>query len=87
MPEENGKNGKQVGLLEKVKAGIKEDVQSLKTDMPAKAKELRARLHAWRKEAGAQMPIPNPKYCTQFPDVLWQFRKPARPGNVGRDLE
>ena len=39
MPEENGKNGKQVGLLEKVKAGIKEDVQSLKTDVPAKAKE------------------------------------------------
>ena len=41
MPEENGngKNGKQVGLLERVKAGVKEDVQSLKTDMPAKAKE------------------------------------------------
>ena len=32
-------NGKQVGLLERVKAGVKEDVQSLKTDMPAKAKE------------------------------------------------
>ena len=41
MPEENGNrtNGKQVGLLEKVKAGIKEDVQSLKADLPAKAKE------------------------------------------------
>ncbi len=41
MPEENGngKNGNRVGLLERVKAGMKEDVQSLKTDMPAKAKE------------------------------------------------
>ncbi len=41
MPEENGNgnNGKRVGLLERVKAGVKEDVQSLKTDMPAKAKE------------------------------------------------
>ena len=41
MPEENGNgtNGKQVGLLEKVKTGIKEDVQSIKTDLPAKAKE------------------------------------------------
>jgi hypothetical protein len=40
MPEENGngKNGKRVGLLERVKAGVKEDVQSFKTDMPAKAK-------------------------------------------------
>ena len=35
----NGKNGNQVSLLVKVKAGIKEDLQSLKTDMPAKAKE------------------------------------------------
>jgi len=41
MTEENGNgnNGKRVGLLERVKAGVKEDVQSLKTDMPAKAKE------------------------------------------------
>src|SRR5260370_24473501 len=41
MPEENGNgnNGKRVGLLERVKAGVKEDVQSLKTDMPVKAKE------------------------------------------------
>ena len=41
MPEENGNgtNGKQVGLLDKVKTGIKEDVQSIKTDLPAKAKE------------------------------------------------
>src|SRR6202051_3719159 len=43
MPEENGSgngnNGKRVGLLDWVKAGVKEDVQSLKADLPAKAKE------------------------------------------------
>src|SRR5438067_12236732 len=41
MAEENGngKNGNRVGLLERVKAGAKQDVKSLKTDMPAKAKE------------------------------------------------
>ncbi len=42
MPEEktpNGKNGKSVGLVERLKSGVKEDLQSLKTDMPAKAKE------------------------------------------------
>src|SRR5437016_100632 len=42
MPEEktpNGKNGKAVGLVDRLKAGVKEDLQSLKTDMPAKAKE------------------------------------------------
>src|SRR2546429_7426697 len=41
MAEENGngKNGNRVGLLERVKAGVKQDVQSLKTDMPAKARE------------------------------------------------
>src|ERR1700681_4455791 len=35
----NGKNGGKVGLLEKVKAGVKEHIQGLKTDLPAKAKE------------------------------------------------
>ena len=41
MAEENsnGKNGNRVGLLQRVKAGVQEDVQSLKTDMPAKVKE------------------------------------------------
>src|SRR5216684_3252400 len=42
MPEEkapNGKNGKSVGLVERVAAGVKEDLATLKTDMPAKAKE------------------------------------------------
>src|SRR5208282_400582 len=41
MPEENGngKNGKEVGLIERLKSGLQEDVQSLRTDLPAKAKE------------------------------------------------
>ena len=40
MPEEtNGKNGKSTGIIERVTSGVKEDVNSLKTDMPAKAKE------------------------------------------------
>src|SRR5271169_6264246 len=41
MPEENGngKNGKATGLLERLKSAFQEDVQSFKTDLPAKAKE------------------------------------------------
>jgi len=42
MPEENkgnGKNGKPDGLLGRIKTGVKEDLESLKTDLPAKAKE------------------------------------------------
>src|ERR1022692_4895031 len=37
----NGNNGKVglVGLVEGVATGVKEDIQALKTDMPAKAKE------------------------------------------------
>ena len=38
MAEENEKNGK-VGLVERVTTGIKEDVSSLKTDIPVKVKE------------------------------------------------
>src|SRR5579863_3084880 len=42
MPDENvpnGKDGKSTGLIERLQAGVKEDVESLKTDLPAKAKE------------------------------------------------
>src|SRR5437764_4993775 len=42
MPEDkttNGKNDKSVGLVDRLKAGVKEDLESLKTDLPAKAKE------------------------------------------------
>jgi len=44
---------------------LKDDVGE-KTDlaatMPEKAKDLRARLQAWRASVGAQMPTPNPQY-------------------------
>jgi arylsulfatase A-like enzyme len=36
--------------------------RDLASSQPAKVEELRARLHAWRKETGAQMPTPNPQY-------------------------
>src|SRR6266566_4031158 len=35
----NGKNGKSVGLVDRIKSGVREDIESLKTDLPAKAKE------------------------------------------------
>lgn len=44
---------------------LKNDVgerHDLSTAMPEKAKELRARLSAWRKAVGAQLPTPNPNY-------------------------
>jgi quinol-cytochrome oxidoreductase complex cytochrome b subunit len=42
MPDDansNGKNGKSTGLVDAIKTGVKEDLESLKTDLPAKAKE------------------------------------------------
>ena len=42
MPDDansNGKNGKSTGLVDTIKTGVKEDIESLKTDLPAKAKE------------------------------------------------
>jgi arylsulfatase A-like enzyme len=36
--------------------------------MPAKVGELRSRLHAWRKEVGAQMPTRNPNYDPSKPE-------------------
>src|SRR6202163_1161577 len=35
----NGKNGKSVGLMARILAGIKDALGSLKSDVPAKAKE------------------------------------------------
>lgn len=50
---------------------IRNDI-SEKTDLaatePAKVEELRTRLHAWRKEVNAQMPLPNPKYDPSRPE-------------------
>src|ERR1700674_2774684 len=35
----NSKNGKSVGLVGRIATGVKEDLESLKLDLPAKAKE------------------------------------------------
>jgi arylsulfatase A len=40
----------------------------LSKEMPAKVDELRNRLHAWRKEVGAQMPTRNPNYDPSKPE-------------------
>jgi arylsulfatase A-like enzyme len=39
-----------------------EEKHNIAAANPAKVKELQARLAAWRKEVGAVMPTPNPKY-------------------------
>jgi arylsulfatase A-like enzyme len=38
------------------------ETTDLSAEMPAKAAELRAKLHAWRNSAGARMPLPNPAF-------------------------
>ena len=50
---------------------LKDDIgeqHNLAAQMPAKVEALRARLHAWRKEVGAQMPTPNPAYDPSKPE-------------------
>jgi arylsulfatase A-like enzyme len=50
---------------------LKEDIgeqHNLAAKLPAKVDELRNRLHAWRKEVGAQMPTKNPKYDPSRPE-------------------
>ena len=49
--------------------------RDLAASQPEKAKELRDRLHAWRKEVGAQMPTPNPKYDPSRPEYTPQAGK------------
>jgi arylsulfatase A-like enzyme len=44
------------------------ETDDLAASQPAKVGELRARLHAWRKEVGAQMPSPNPNYDPSRPE-------------------
>lgn len=53
--------------LYNVRADIGEQ-SDLTAAMPQKAEELRARLHAWREEVGAQMPTPNPNYDSAKPE-------------------
>jgi len=62
---------------------VREDIgeqHDLTTAMAEKAKELRARLHAWRKEVGAQMPTPNPKYDPSKREFTPSPRKAKKPG-------
>lgn len=50
---------------------LKEDLgekHNLAQTNPEKVDELRRRLHAWRKEVGAQMPTPNPQYDPSRPE-------------------
>jgi arylsulfatase A-like enzyme len=42
----------------------------LSTSQPAKAKELRDELAAWRKDVGAQLPTPNPNYDPSKPQHI-----------------
>lgn len=50
-----------------LKADVSEE-RDLAADRPKVVAELRARLHAWRKEVGAQMPTPNPKHDPTRPE-------------------
>lgn len=50
---------------------LREDIseqRDLAAAQPQRVAELRARLHAWRKEVGAQMPAPNPNYNPAKPE-------------------
>ena len=44
------------------------EARDLAAAQPQKVAELRDRLHAWRKEVGAQMPTPNPNYNPAKPE-------------------
>jgi arylsulfatase A len=62
---------------------LREDIgeqRNVAAQMPAKAEELRARLHAWRKEVGAQMPARNPNYDPSKPehDPATRRKQPSR---------
>lgn len=60
---------------------VREDIgeqHDLAAAMPEKAQALRAKLHAWREEVGAQMPRPNPNYNPAKPEA-----PPKRKGKKG----
>ncbi|HEY0548943.1 MAG TPA: sulfatase [Verrucomicrobiae bacterium] len=63
---------------------LREDIgeqRNLSATMPAKANELRARLHAWRKEVGAQMPSRNPNHDPLKPEHDPATKKKQEAGN------
>lgn len=50
---------------------IREDIgekSDLATAQPQRTAQLRARLHSWRQEVGAQMPTPNPAHDPSRPE-------------------
>lgn len=53
--------------LYNIRADIGEK-NDLAASQPKKVEELRAKLHAWRREVGAQMPTPNPNYNPSKPE-------------------
>ena len=63
---------------------INEDIseqENLADAMPEKTSSLKAKLHAWLEESGAQMPVINP----DFDPDNWQFKTSSRvdyQGNV-----
>ncbi|HZJ15331.1 MAG TPA: sulfatase [Chthoniobacteraceae bacterium] len=62
---------------------LREDIgeqRNLAAELPAKVDELRARLHAWRKEVGAQMPARNPSYDPSKREHDPATRKPQEAG-------
>lgn len=57
---------------------IRQDIgekNDLVASNPKKTEELRNRLHAWRKEVGAQMPTPNPNYDPARPEYNPALKK------------
>jgi hypothetical protein len=65
--------------LYKLREDIGEQL-NLAGQMPAKADELRAALHSWRKEVGAQMPSRNPDYDPSKPEHDPANRKKPQAG-------
>jgi arylsulfatase A-like enzyme len=58
---------------------VREDIgeqRDLSTALPQRVEELRSRLHAWRKEVGAQMPAKNPDYDPARPEYTPPPNKP-----------
>lgn len=60
---------------------IKNDIgeqRDLAQEKPKLVEQLQSRLHEWRKQVGAQMPIPNPKYDPAKPEYTPPKKKEKR---------
>ncbi len=61
---------------------IREDIseaRDLAAALPEKTAELKAKLHAWLRETGAQMPVPNPN----FDPAKWQYHTYSQVDHLG----